>query len=166
MSKNPVAIAAVTLAVVVVAWLMFPKSEEHRIRQRLHELTEVISSTQHQRGTSRLVHVTGLREFFTGDVTVHIGDGIPRVKNRDTLLQMAHVALHHEPALTVAFTDLSVTHDRGTPYARVNATVVVTGVHSQQAKSVDAREVKMDMVKNEGEWRIQAVRPVQVMKLD
>lgn len=166
MSKNPVAIAAVTLAVVVVAWLLVPESEEHRIRQRLHELAEIISATQHQRGTARLVHVTGLRQFFTGDVTVHIGDGMPRVKDRDTLLQMAHVALQQEPALAVAFTDLSVTHDRGTPYARVNATVVVTGVHTQQARSVDAREVEMDVVKTEGEWRIQSVRPVQVMKLD
>lgn len=166
MIKNPVAIAAAALGVAIGVWFVYPKNEEYRIRQRLHELAGVVSSTQHQRGTARLIHVTGLQQFFTGDVTVQIGDSLPQVKNRNTLLQMAHVALQQEPSLTVAFKDLSVTRDRSTQKARVHTTVVVTGVHSHQAKSVDARELEMDLVKTEGEWRIQAVRPVEVMKLD
>ena len=166
MIKNPVAIAAVALGAAIGVWFVYPKNEEYRIHQRLHELAGVVSSTQHQRGTARLVHVTGLKQFFTGDVTVQISNSLPQIGNRNTLLQMAHVALQQEPALTVAFKDLSVMHDRSRQYARVNTTLVITGVHSHQAKSVDARELEMDLVKTEGEWRIQAVRPVEVMKLD
>ena len=166
MVKNPVAIAAVVLGILVVIWLVYPKNEEYRIRQRLHELADVVSSTQQQRDAARLIHIAGLKQFFTKDVTVQLNGNIPRVKDRNTLLQIAHVALQQEPGLTVAFTDIAVTHDDGTQQARVNTTVVVTGVHSPRAKSVDAQELEMDLLKADGEWRIRGVRPVEVMKLD
>ena len=54
MVKNPVAIAAVVLGILVVIWLVYPKNEEYRIRQRLHELADVVSSTQQQRDAARL----------------------------------------------------------------------------------------------------------------
>ena len=166
MVKNPVAIAAVVLGILVVIWLVYPKNEAYHIRQRLHELADVVSSTQQQRDAARLIHIAGLKQFFTKDVTVQLNGNIPRVMDRNTLLQIAHVALQQEPGLTVTFTDIAVTHDDGTQQARVNTTVVVTGVHSPKAKSVDARELEMDLLKADGEWRIRAVRPVEVMKLD
>jgi hypothetical protein len=79
---------------------------------------------------------------------------------------MAHVALQQERSVTVAFKDISVIREDGTQHARVNATVVVTGVHSRKARSVDALELEMDMVKAEGEWLIKAIRTVEAMELD
>ena len=49
--------------------------------------------------------------------------------------------------------------------ARVNTTVIVTGVHSQEGRSLDAKELEMDLVKADGAWVIQAVRPVEAMTL-
>ncbi|MFQ5988568.1 MAG: nuclear transport factor 2 family protein [Candidatus Methylomirabilales bacterium] len=166
MKKNPVAIAAGVLAIVVVVWLVYPRSEEDRIRQRLHELAEVVSTTQQHRDAARLIHIAGLKQFFTDDVTVQIKGNIPHVKDRRKLLQMAHVALQQEPNLAVAFEDISVIYDNGTQQAQVNTTVVVTGAHSQRAKSVEAQEMEMDLVKPAGEWLIKAVRPVEVMRLE
>lgn len=166
MKKNPVAIAAAVLGILIVGWLVYPKSEEDHIRQRLHELAEAVSTTQQHRDTARLIHIAGLNQFFTEDVSVHINGNIPSVGDRKKLLHMAHVALQQEPNLTVAFEDISVIYDSGTQQARVNTTVVVTGAHSQRAKSVNAQEMEMDWVKPEGEWLIRAVRPVEVMTLD
>ncbi len=166
MKKNSVAIAAAVLGILIVVWLVYPKSEEDHIRQRLHELAEVVSTTQQHRDAARLIHIAGLQQFFTEDVSVHINGNIPNVGDRKKLLQMAHVALQQEPNLTVAFEDMSVIYDNGTQQAQVNTTVVVTGAHSQRAKSVNAQEMEMDLVKPEGEWLIKAVRPVEVMKIE
>lgn len=164
--KNPVAIAAAVLGIVVVVWLVYPRSEEDRIRRRLDELAQVVSTTKQHRDTARLIHIAGLQRFFTEDVTVELKRDMRKVKSRGDLLQMAHVALQQEPGLTVAFEDMTVIHDTGTQHAVVNTTVIVTGVQSHHAKSFDAQELEMDLVKADGEWVIQSVRPVEAIKLD
>jgi hypothetical protein len=164
--KNPVAIAAAVLGILVVVWLVYPKSEEDRIRQRLDELAYVVSTTNQQRDTARLIHIAGLKQFFTEEVAVEVNPDIRKVKGRSNLLKMAHFALQQEPDLTVAFEDMNVIYDTGTQLALVNTTVIVTGVQSQQARSLDARELEMDLVKADGEWVIKAVRPVEVIKLE
>ncbi|MFQ5656180.1 MAG: nuclear transport factor 2 family protein [Candidatus Methylomirabilales bacterium] len=165
-TKKPVAITAAVLGVLIVAWFVFHKNEDDRIRQRLHELAHVVSTTKEKRDTARLIHMAGLKQFFTQDVTVELHTEMRTVAGRETLLKMAYLALTHEPSLTVAFKDISVFHDDGTPHAEVNTTVVVTGVQSNRARSVDAQELEMDLVKADGEWLIQAVRPVKAMELD
>lgn len=166
-TKNPVTIAAVIVGIVVVGWFVYSlqQSEEDRIRQRLHDLAEHVSTTKPAGDSTRLMHMAGLRQFFTEGVTIQIKEDIPKVAGRDNLLQMAHVALQHEPGLTVAFTDVSVTHNDQTQQARVNTTIVVTGVHSDKAKSVDAQELEIALVKDDGEWLIEAVRFVKAMEL-
>ncbi len=164
--KNPVAIAAAVIGILIVVWLVYPKSEEDRIRQRLDELAYVVSTTNQQRDAARLIHIAGLKQYFTEDVTVEVKPDIRKVKGRSNLLKMAHFALQQEPDLTVAFEDMTVTRDSGMQLALVNTTVIVTGVQNQQARSLDARELEMDLVKTDGEWVIKAVRPVEVIKLD
>ena len=166
MKKNPVAIAIAVLGILIVVWLVYPKSEEDHIRQRLHELAETVSTTREHRDAARLIHIAGLKQFFTEDVSVHFHGNIPSVGDRKKLLQMAYVALQQEPNLTVAFEDITVIYNDGTQQAQVNTTVVVTGAHSQRAKSVNAQEMEMDLVKPEGEWLIKVVRPVEVMKIE
>lgn len=165
--KNPITVAAVVVGILIVGWFVYSlqESEEDRIRHRLYELADVVSTTNEKRDAARLIHIAGLRQFFTEDVTVQIKDDIPKVNGRDNLVKMAHIALQQEPGLTVAFTDVSVTHDDGTPHARVNTTVVVTGVRSQKARSVDAQELDMDFKKVEGQWVIEAIRSIPVMEL-
>lgn len=168
MITNRLGIIVGVLAVLIVGWfaLSLWKSEEDRIRERLDELADVVSTAKHQTGAARGFHIAQLREFFTEDVTVEIKPDIRKVMGRDTLLQAAHIALQHEPSLAVAFRDVSVTRDNGTEHARVNTTVIVTGVSSHQAKSVDAQELEMELVKAEDEWLIKAIRPVEAMKLE
>ena len=165
-TKKPLPIAAAVLGVVIVAWFVFHKNEDDRIRQRLHELAHVVSTTKEKQDTARLVHIAGLQQFFTQGVTVEINPETRKITGRENLLKMAHLALMHEPSVTVVFKDISVFYDDGTPHAQVNTTVFVTGVQSQNARSVNAQELEMDWVKAEGEWVIQAVRPVKAMELD
>lgn len=165
--KNPVTMAAAIVGIVVVGWFVYSsqQSEEDRIRQRLYDLAEYVSTTKQTGDSARLIHIAGLRKFFTEGVTVQVKEDIRKITGRDNLLQMAHIALQHEPGLTVAFTDISVTHNDNTQQARVNTTVVVTGVQSDKARSIDAQELEMALVKAEGEWRIETVRFVKVMEL-
>jgi hypothetical protein len=164
--KNPIVIALAVLAVLIVVWLLYPKSEEDRIRQRLDELAHVVSTTEQQRDAARLIHIAGLQQFFSEDVTVAIRPNMRKVTGRSDLLKAAHFALQQEPGMTVAFEDMTVTHDAGTRHAVVNTTLIVTGVQSQHARSFDAQELEMDLVKADGEWVIKTVRPVEAIKLD
>lgn len=166
-TKNPVTIAAVIVGIVVVGWFVYSlqQSEEDRIRQRLHDLAEHVSTTKQTGDSTRLIHIAGLRQFFTEGVIIQIKEDIPKVAGRDNLLKMAHVAFQHEPGLTVAFTDISVTHDDKTQQAQVITTIVVTGVQSDKGKSVNAQELEMALMKADGEWLIEAVRFVTAMEL-
>lgn len=166
-TKKPGAIAAAVVGILFIGWLVYSlqESEADRIRQRLYALADVVSTMKHQPDTARLLHVAGLKQFFTPDVTIRLSGDLPAVTGRDNLLKMAHVAFQQEPNLTVAFTDVTVVHDDGTQDARVNTTVVVTGVHSPKAKSVDARELEIDLVKAEDDWLIAAIRSVKAMEL-
>lgn len=166
-NKNSVTIAVVVLGIVVVAWFFysFQQSEEDRIRNRLHDLADVVSTMQHKRDAARLLHIAELQQFFTHNVTVQVKNDLPKVNGRDKLLKMAHIAYQQEPGLTVAFTDISVAHEDGTQQALVHTTVVVTGVHSDKARSVDAQELEMDFTKLDGEWLIEAIQSIEVMEL-
>ncbi len=165
--KNPITLVAAVGGMLVAGWFFYGhrESEPDRIRQRLHELADIVSTTNQEKGTARLKHFAELRQFFTEGVSVQITEGLPTVTGRDTLLQMAHVALQQEPNLTVAFADISVAHEDGRQDAQVNTTVLVTGVHSDKARSVDAQELEIALVKAEGEWLIEAIRSVKVMVL-
>ncbi len=168
MIKNRVAMTAGILGILVVGWLVFSfqRNEVDRIGERLNELANVVSTMKQQTDAARLFHIAKLKEFFTEDVTVEIKPDIRKVSGRDTLLKTAHIVLQQEPSLTVAFRDVSVAHENGSQHALVNTTVVVSGVYSHKAKSVDAQELEMNFVKAKDEWIIKAIRPVKAMELE
>lgn len=165
--KNPGILAAAVGVILVAGWFFYvhQESEADRIRHRLQELADVVSTTNQEQGTARLMHFARLQHFFTEGVTVQIAEDLPTVIGRDRLLQMAHVALQQEPNLMVGFTDISVALKDGTQNAQVHTTILVTGVHSDKARSVDARELEISLVKAEGGWLIAAIQRVKVMEL-
>ena len=79
---------------------------------------------------------------------------------------MAQAALNRETDMSVSFEDIDVTVNPDDRHAMAVVTVFVTGVSSDEAKSVSARELEMDMAKIDGEWLIKTIRPVEVLELD
>lgn len=164
--------AAAPLAVIVglagLFWLVkFPADgEQGRIKSRLTELTDLISEQHASQGTGALIVLAKLRTFFTEDVTVKINDQIPPITGRDRLVAIAHRSLQHESGIEVRFEDMTIRLDQDESTASVSVTVVLTGGRSHEARSIHAQALDLDMLQVEGKWRIKAIRPLQVLKLD
>jgi hypothetical protein len=164
--------AAAPLAVIVglagLFWLVkFPADGEMgRIKSRLTELTDLISEPHPSQGTGMLVVLAKLQTFFTEDVTVKINDQIPQITGRDQLVAIAHRGLQHESGIEVRFEDMTVRFDQNESTASVSVTVVLTGGRSNEAQSIHAQALELDMLQVEGKWRIKTIRPLQVLRLE
>ena len=173
MQRRVVAVAVVlglvaVAGLAVVIWFVqaSAQGEQSRIRRRLEELTELFSNAGGQDGSAALVRLASLRQFFTEDVVVQLSDEIPELRGRDQLIATADRGLRHETGLKVTFEDIAIVLADSQRRAQANVTVLVTGVRSSEAKSVNARELEMDLVKPDGDWLIEAVRRVEVLELD
>lgn len=166
--KRRAAVIAVVLVVAGAAWFLLAsrQTEDARIRQRLGELAELVSAAGPVRGQDILIRLGKLRKFFTENVVVVIGGRLPEIRGRDQLLSMAQAALSRETDMDVSFEDIDVTVNPDELHAMAKVTVVVAGVSSDEAKSVSARELGLDMAKIDGEWLIKAIRRVEVFELD
>ena len=166
--KRRAAIVAVVLVVAAAAWFLLAsrQTEDARIRQRLNELTELVSAAGPVTGQDILIQLGKLRKFFTEDVVVVIGERLPEIRGRDHLVSMAQAALSRETDISVSFEDLDITVNPDERHALAVVTLLVTGASSDEAKSVTARELELDMAKVDGDWLIKTVRPVEVFELD
>jgi len=166
--KKGIAVVAVALVVVAAAWYLLAsrQTEDARIRKRLNELTELISDSAGASGQDLLIQPVRLGKFFTENVVITIGERLPEIRGRDHLVAMAQAAFSRETTINVSFEDIDVTVNSDKRHALVIVNVLVTGASSDEARSVSTRQLELDMTKVDGEWLIQAVRPIEVFELD
>ena len=164
--KNRAAAAVVVLVGLVAAWLWLAseQTEDAKIQRRLGELTELVSDARAARGQAMIIRLGKLKRFFTEDVVVIVSDRIPEIRGQEALLGAAQVAMRAESGMNVAFKDVKVIVNPDGRHAQATVTVVMTGVSSDEARSISALE--LDMTKLDGEWLIRSVSPVEVMRLD
>ena len=161
------ALIAVVAALGLVVWLAIPRlGEQGRIRRRLSELAESVSGGRRPQGAALLAHLARVGNFFTEDVSIKVGDVVPELRGREQVVGLAQRALQHAVNVKVTFADIAVRLEDDERRAQVTATVLVTGASSAEAESVNARELEIDLVKPDGDWLIEAVRPVAVFELD
>ena len=167
-NKKSAVIVVLLVALVVVVWIVkaSDQGEQGRIRRRLDDLTELLSSAGAKKGPAALLQLASLQKFFTEEVTVKVSDEISEISGRDNLVAAARVVLQHEAGMKVSFADITVALEPGERQAQINVTVLVRGVTSKEAKSIDVRELEIDLVRPDGDWLIDAVRPVEVLELD
>ena len=161
------ALIAVVAALGLVVWLAIPRlGEQGRIRRRLADLAESVSGGRRPQGAALLAHILRLGNFFTEDVSIKVGGAVPELHGRDQVLGLAQRALQYEVNLKVTFADIVVRLEDNERRAQVTATVLVKGTTSAEAESVNARKLQLDLVKPDGDWLIEAIRPVEVFELD
>jgi ketosteroid isomerase-like protein len=146
------------------AWRALFPTEERRIRARIGELEETVNASPSADGVGRLADAARLLSYFTDDVVIEPGAPYTPIRGRHALVAVLHRAA--EPGgFSLAFEDLSVTLAPSGSEAAVTMTATLTWTNSRTGeRTVDAREIEVDLRKVNDEWQIAAARAVQTLE--
>lgn len=112
---------------------------------------------------ARLANVSQLAGFFTQDITIHFEGSRPELQSltgRDSLRQVLLMARTNLQRMNVRFPDVVVTVDPEGRTARVNLTVIAD-VNAD--KDAILTELKMDLTKADGSWRVSRVETLKAL---
>jgi hypothetical protein len=159
-----VALAAIVLVGIVLAWRTWGSSDERAIRQRLDALTADINRSAGE-GLGAVAHAADLAGFFNDDVVVDLGEGTSPIVGRATLVGMASRLQRRTAAFRLRFDDVAVRlgPDRTTADVALTASFVQRA-DGTDAASMDAREFALTLTKRAGEWRIARVTAVETLR--
>jgi ketosteroid isomerase-like protein len=143
---------------ILAAWYWWP-SETRRIERRLGALAAQASIAEGEGPLARAADAAAAARYFTEDVTIALGDEAPRIDGRDALAAALARMPTPDGGVQVQLVDVAVAVGPAGVEARATMTATARYRDPQSnAPTVDAREVEMDLVKRDGEWRIRAVR--------
>lgn len=152
------------LAVAALAWLFWPEGDERAIRRRLGELVEEANATAGE-GLALVTRAAALGTYFSEDAVVDFGQGSAPISGRETLVGMA---TRFQPSTTshaIGLQDVTVAKRQGAPIADVALTVTITGPDARTGEpTMDAREFRLEMRKDGGEWLIARATAIDTLK--
>jgi hypothetical protein len=164
MARSPLVRAATAIllgAALVFAWQQLFPSEEQRIRRQLESIADDANSLSAD--LSGAATAARLATYFTEDVTIDPGGGMPPVHGRQTVMAIArHVNARGESRVDLKDVDVTLAPDAGS--AAVTVTVTLTRQPGTDTASFDARELALTMVKRESAWLISHVTAVETLR--
>jgi len=146
-------------------WQHFFPNEERRIRRMLDDLAQTASIPASQSVVGMGIAVDKLLSYVTVDIQVDVdvpGEGRHAFSGREEIRDAALLAHRNLSDLKVQFLDVNVAlaADKRT------ATVELTAKATQKgAKEFLVQEVKMQLRKEDGQWRVSRAETVKVLKL-
>jgi len=160
-----VSIVFAAVGLLLVIWLytvLFP-SDESVIRKQMQTIARLASFKPGEGDLARLANVSQLVGFFTQDISMRFEGTRPELQNlsgRDTLQQMLMMARSNLQRMSMRFPDIVVAVDPDGRTARVNLTVEAD-VNSE--KEAILQELKLDLTKAEGSWRVSRVETLKAL---
>jgi len=135
------------------------------IKRQLGELAATLTVPPASAGNmDRFARVARLRNYFSPDVRISMGEGRPGVASRDALV--GALAAWNPPAggWNVSFVDVQISIDSDTT-ARAYMTVEISSPDLRTGQpTYDAREVTVGMAEQEGVWVITTAEPVETLQ--
>ena len=162
MRRRLLLLAALAGAVLlgVWAWRAWWPTDEQQIRRRLHALAADFNESTTD-GLGTVARAAKIGSYFTSDIVVDLGEGTPSIQGRETIIGMVGRLQPRTSAFTLELLDLNV--EVRTP---TTAGVNLTAAFRQRSlttgeDSLEARELSLDMVKADTEWRVSRIRTVE-----
>ena len=156
------AAATVILCLTLVA--CWSRDERAVIRQRLDAFAEVVNKGGGSGLAGAATHAIGLANFFTNDVVITLGDGTAPIQGRDMLMSMSMRLQPRTSEYTLDFEDVNVQLASDGRTAEVGLTAEFIRRTPGARQSMDAREFKLQMRLDDGEWKIASVEAIQTLK--
>jgi ketosteroid isomerase-like protein len=157
-------IALSALGIAAIAWTFWPESDEGAIRRRLRAAVEEANARTGQ-GLETVAKAARIGAYFTDDVVVDLGAGAAPLSGRQTLMGMATRLQPPTESLVVDLKDITVVKRPDTTVADVTLTATFTRRETSGAEeTMDARELALEVRKEDGEWRIARVVAVDTLR--
>jgi len=152
-------VAAVFLCAACSWW----GDERHAIRARLDAFEERVNASAPE-GIGSVTRTVEIGQYFTEDVSVDLGDGTAPIAGREMLMGIAARLQARTSEFRLDFADVNVQLAPGGESAEVDLTAQFIRRAAGSRQSMDAREFKLTMRREEGEWRIAQVVAVETLK--
>lgn len=129
----------------------------------MRQLTERVN-THEPEGLGSVARAAEIGAFFTDDVVVELGEGSAPIQGRETLIAMAARLQVRLAEFRLDFTDANITvaADRQTADVTLTAEFIRRDPNARQ--QMDAREFKLQMRRESGEWKIARATAVDTLK--
>ncbi len=151
-----VALLAVVMAVTLVTCMH--NREERRIQRRLNALQKLVIKNQTESPLAVLLRCRQISEFFTKTSSVELGDPLPTLEGRDSLLAVMQQVYTSAESVKISVRDSSLNVEADRRHAVMNVTaageIAMDGQTDHQI-----REFQMRWIRDEdGNWRIDGVK--------
>lgn len=162
MRRRTVIVGAIAAALLGYwSWRAWWPSDEQRIRRRIEALAADVNEST-TGGLGAVARAAKIGSYFTEDVAVDLGKGSPAIQGRETLIGMAARLQPRTAAFRLRLVDLQIAvADAGTAQVNLTAAFERRGASEE---SIDARELLLDLVERDGEWRISHIRTVEAFR--
>jgi ketosteroid isomerase-like protein len=137
--------------------------ERAAVRQRL-DTFKVLVNAPAPDGIGTVTRAAEISQYFTEDVTVDLGDGAAPITGREMLMAMAARLQPRLSEFRIDFADVGVQVSPDEQSAAVALTAEFIRRAAGSRQSMDAREFKLTMRQEDGEWRIARVIAVDTLK--
>jgi ketosteroid isomerase-like protein len=155
------AVAALLCLTLSACW---SRDERAVIRQRLDAFADAVNEGGGSGLAAAATQAIGLANFFTNDVVITLGDGSAPIRGRDMLMSMAMRLQPRTAEYTLDFEDVNVQLGSDEQSAEVDLTAEFIRREAGARQSMDAREFKLQMRRDDGEWKIASVEAIQTLK--
>lgn len=161
MRATRAAVAAIICLTLTACW---SRDERAVIRQRLDAFADAVNKGGGSGLAGAAAHAISLAEFFTNDVVITLGGGSAPIEGRDMLISMATRLQPRTSEYRLEFEDVNVALGPDGESADVDLTAKFIRRAAGARQSMDAREFKLQMRRDDGEWKIASVEAIQTLK--
>ena len=156
-------ILGIVAGATVAGWMWVRwTGEEAVVERRLEALAAEINEGTTD-GAGLLARSVQLGSYFTDDVAIDLGRGTAPIRGRATVMDMVSRLQPRTSAFTLRVTDIGVVLGPD----RRSAAVVLTAEFIRRGggeDSIDARELKLEMIKADDVWRIAHLTVIEAFR--
>ena len=162
--KKAVILVFLGMAVVAAIFFLTCKQDQRIIKKKLNLLADTVSRSPDQDELTSLAKAGRLKGLFTPDCLIELGEPIPRIDDRETLMAMYYNFQRAIPRIEVTFRDIAVTIERPPLAAKTVMTATAVSPDSDGGgRRTDAREIEMEWKKIDRTWKIFKVSEVKTL---
>lgn len=158
-----VAAAGLVLLAAVAGWTWW-NGPERQIRLLLEEIENALSEGDEPGGLARLAAGAALHRLLAADVVIEPEPPFQPLAGRDAVLGGAAMLRAAAPGMRVAFTDIGIGVAPDGRSATVSATAKLTIPQGSGPSQVEAREVLVSVVLEDGHWVVSRAHAVAVIE--
>ncbi len=151
------------LLAAVAGWRWW-NGPERQIRLLLEEIEHALSQGNEPGGLAHLAAGAALNRLLAPDVVIEPEPPFPALTGRDAVLAGAATARAAAPGMQVAFTDVGIGVTPDGRSATVSATARLTIPQGSGPSQMEAREVLLTVVLEDGHWVVSRARAVSVIE--